>query len=74
MLYDDGNKTKTQDEALNNPDLEDMLAQEYVNGELKEPPAENIEPGRIRYEPFFLKMYGNNSSEVQKNLVNVIWV
>lgn len=74
MLYDDGNISKTHDEALNDPDLEDMLSQEYVNGELQEPPAENFEPGRIRYEPFFLKMYGNNSSQVQKNLVNVTWV
>ncbi len=75
MIYDDGNKNKSHDEMLKNPDIEDMFLQVYGTGENWEnPPPENYEPGRIRYEPFFMKMYGNNSSEVQNNLVNVKWV
>ena len=75
MVYDDGIQNKTHDEKLDNPDIEDMMSQKYTKGEnWGEPPAENFEPGRIRYEPFFRKMYGNNSSEVRKNLVSVKWV
>ncbi len=75
MKYDDGIDNKTHDEKLNNPDLEDQMSQQYVKGaEWDEPPAENFEPGRIRYELFFKKMYGYSSSEVSKNLVSVKWV
>ncbi|MBK7157082.1 MAG: hypothetical protein IPH77_00620 [Ignavibacteria bacterium] len=74
MIYDDGIKNKSHDEKLDNPDIEDMLSQNYAKGDQWEiPPPENFEPGRIRYEPFFLKMYGNNSAEVQNKLVNVKW-
>jgi hypothetical protein len=60
---------------LDNPDLEDMMSQKYTKGsDWGEPPAENFEPGRIRYEPFFTKMYGSSSGEVSGNLVNVKWL
>lgn len=75
MIYDDGITDKSHDELLNDPDLEDMLSQIYTAGrDWGEPPSENFEPGRIRYEPFFLKMYGNNSSEVDQNLESITWV
>ncbi len=74
MIYNDGKENKSHDEKLDNPDLEDMMSQEYVQGEILNDPAENFEPGRIRYEPFFRKMYGNNSSEVKQNIENVKWV
>ncbi|HQY20162.1 MAG TPA: M15 family metallopeptidase [Ignavibacteria bacterium] len=75
MIYDDGIEDKTHDEMLNDSDLEDMMSQKYTKGRnWNEPPPENFEPGRIRYEPFFLKMYGNNSNEVSSEIVNVTWV
>ena len=74
MIYDDGIENKSHDEKLDNPDLEDMMSQEYIQGDIPNDPAENIEPGRIRYEPFFRKMYGNNASEVKQNIENVKWV
>jgi hypothetical protein len=75
MQWDDGVDNKTHDEKLNSPDLEDMMSQKYDKGaEWNSPPSENFEPGRIRYEPFFKKMYGSSSSEVQKNLVTVQWL
>lgn len=73
MIYDDG-KEKTFDEMLDNPDLEDMFKIEYPIGEWNPPPGENFDPGRIRYEPFFMKMYGNSSGEVKGNLVTVDWM
>lgn len=74
MLYDDG-KEKSHDEMLDNPDLEDMLSQEYTAGsDWDSPPAEDFEPGRVRYEPFFQKMYGKSESAVKNNLVVISWI
>jgi len=73
MNYDDGKK-KSHDERLDNADIEDMMKQEYVveiNGDWK--PEVDFEPGRIRYEPFFEKMYGNSQSSVTKNLNTINW-
>lgn len=54
MIYDDGVEDKSHEELLNDPDLEDMMSQKYEKGrDWNEPPPENFEPGRIRYEPFF---------------------
>lgn len=74
MQWDDGIANKTHDEKLDNPDLEDMMSQKYVKGaDWDLPPAEDFEPGRIRYEPFFTRMYGSSSGEVERNLVTVSW-
>ena len=74
MIYDDGISGKSHDEMLDKPDLEDMMSQKYVKGsDWENPPDENYEPGRIRYQSFFTKMYGNNSGEVGQNIVNVKW-
>jgi hypothetical protein len=73
MTYDDG-KEKSYDEKIDDPDIEDMLSQEYVMGaKWDEPPAKNFEPGRFRYEPFFQKMYGNSKSAVTNNLTTINW-
>lgn len=75
MVYDDGYEEKSHEEMLDDPDIQDMLSQKYSKGENWEsPPAENFEPGRIRFEPFFKKMYGSNSDMVRENLVEVKWV
>jgi len=75
MQWDDGIEGKTHDEKLNSPDLEDMMSQKYTSGaDWNSPPAENFEPGRIRYEPFFTKMYGESSAKVLANLLSVSWV
>ena len=75
MQWDDGITGKSHDEKLDNPDLEDMMSQKYTKGaDWDSPPAEDFEPGRVRYEPFFTKMYGSSSGEVQNNLVSVKWL
>ena len=74
MIYDDGIK-KTHEEKLDNPDLEDMMSQDYKMGkDWNSPPDINFEPGRIRYEPFFNKMYGETESQIRKNLTSIIWL
>jgi len=73
MIYDDGVQ-KTFEEKLDNADLEDMMFQEYTPGpDWDEPPAENFEPGRMRCDAFFSKMYGTTKSEVHANLVTITW-
>jgi hypothetical protein len=73
MTYDDGIE-KDFEEMLDNPDLEDMFDPQYIAGpDWGEPPAVNSDPGRIRYEPFFSKMYGNSQREVSKNLRTINW-
>lgn len=76
MTYDDGIPKKEYDNLLASPDLEDQLmaypysaGRNYVN-----PPTTNLDPGRIRYEPFFHKMYGRSAKEVKSHLVPIKWL
>jgi hypothetical protein len=73
MIYDDG-KEKSFEERLDNPDLEDMMWQEYTPGKEYEIPKKDFDPGRIRYEPFFFKIYGSSASEVKSNMVTIPWM
>lgn len=73
MIWDDGRK-KSFDEMLENPDLEDMMSIKYPSGnKWDSPPSKNFDPGRIRKEDFFKKMYGSNEDEVRKNCVQIDW-
>jgi len=73
MLWDDGTKNKSFKMLLEQPDLKDMFIQKYPAGILKSAPAKNSDPGRIRYEPFFSKMYGASENEVEKHLTEITW-
>ena len=75
MIYDDGIEDKDFETLLNESDLEDQMSMEYVKGDGYEvPPEINFDPGRVRYEPFFLKMYGGSSGEVRNSLVSISWL
>lgn len=77
LLMQDGKRHKTTQERLDDPDLLDQ-----VTGEVYEKgiPAEDVhyspagDPGRIRYEPFFKKMYGETQDEVEHHLVTIFWM
>ena len=76
MPFDDG-RDKTFSETLTDPDLEDQFYTAYPRGLRGVPPLENNDPGRVRYEPFFTKMYGDckqNGSAVEANLETVVWL
>jgi peptidoglycan L-alanyl-D-glutamate endopeptidase CwlK len=75
MLYDDGKTSKSFDELLDSPDLEDQMAMQYPVGAGSDyrPPV-HFDPGRVRYEPFFRKMYGSSEAQVKKNLVTIKWM
>lgn len=74
MPYDDGIQNKTFAQKLANPDLEDQMSQRYTRED--DPswrPKPEDDPGRIRYEPFFRKLYGGDRRSVRKNTRSVQW-
>jgi hypothetical protein len=66
FAYDDG-KVKTPQQALEDPDLQDMLAQVYDTGPAPQDIAENWHPGRRRVTAFFEEVYGHDPAEVTAN-------
>jgi hypothetical protein len=70
------NKTnKIFDELLAKPDIDDMFYAPYPAGTVPEQPARNSDPGRVRFEPLFVAMYGDCSKhEVIKNLRSINWL
>jgi len=71
----DGRFDKTFEELLENPDIDDMFYARYPEGETPAQPAKNVDPGRVRFEPLFVAMYGNcDKNEVAKNLRAVAWL
>ncbi|HWA91397.1 MAG TPA: M15 family metallopeptidase [Rhizomicrobium sp.] len=72
MAWSDG-RAKSFDEKLAHPDLSDQLSIAYAPGPIAAAPSVNQDPGRIRYQPFFEKMYGASEAQVRANLVPVRW-
>ena len=73
MPWDDGRVKATHEDILNGPDLQEMMAQRYPLHRFNEPPPVNFEPGRVRYEPFFFKMYGATAKEVWARSTYIRW-
>jgi hypothetical protein len=75
MPISDGRSGKSFDQLLNNPDIRDQFAIPYPLGADIKVPAVDEDPGRIRNERFFLKMYGDcRKDEVRKRLRPVAWM
>jgi hypothetical protein len=75
MAFDDGRGAKSFEVLLAEPDLEDMFAFDYPKGRLAAPPQRNHDPGRVRPEAFFRKMYGDcRTGGVQSRLVGIDWL
>lgn len=72
-----GKKNKTEVEKFYQPALYDQVSDvSYpaglpVNAEHYKPTSD---PGRIRFEPFFKKMYGQSQSEVANHLTTIYWM
>lgn len=71
LVYQDYKNDKSFEELLNQPDLEDQMTMNYTKGKNYAIPSRNEDPGRIRVEAFFLKMYGENKEKVQKQLTEI---
>lgn len=65
LIYDDFKK-KTNQELIENPDIEDQFFYYYNLGQIND-------AGRIRNEAFFKKIYGNSKQDVEKKLVEIVW-
>jgi hypothetical protein len=75
MAISDGRPNKTFDQLIDDPDIKDQFAIPYPLGTDLKTPAPNEDPGRIRNEAFFLKMYGDcRKGEVSKRLKPVPWL
>lgn len=72
LLVDDG-RAKSHSQALKGADIEDMLAQIYPMGPCQTRPAVNFDPGRVRVDAFFRRLYGNSKKAVRSRLVRVKW-
>ena len=62
---------------LDNPTLADQLMQaEYPIGQLPDHTLQHLtkDPGRIRYSPFFSKMYGDTAATVEQQLTTIDWL
>ena len=74
MEIDDG-LSKPFEKLLNQPDIEDQFTWDYPLGhDAYSPPKYQHDPGRVRYEPFFKKMYGHSAKAVKANLVKIKWM
>ncbi len=75
MPLSSGDSTKSFEELLDRPDIKDQFAIPYPLGAELKVPVLNEDPGRIRNEAFFLKMYGDcRKGEVAKRLAKVAWM
>lgn len=63
----------TFDDRLDHADLNDQMSQCYSPGFSVDPPGFNEDPGRMRHEPFFKRLYGEDKLAVQRNIVHVTW-
>ena len=73
MPIEDSDPTKSVSDKLEAPTLADQLEQpSYLVGKPTHNPQDD--PGRIRYEPFFRKMYGNSPGEVESHLKKITWM
>ena len=57
FIYDDG-ATKTFEQRLDRPDIEDMFSQTYPLTNPTDRLPQDFDPGRYRVEAFFLALYG----------------
>ncbi len=76
MPFDDGRERSFVD-MLAAPSLKDQFAIRYPRGRTDTPPGRNEDPGRIRHEPMFTKMYGNCKADpgaVTAALEEVVWL
>jgi peptidoglycan LD-endopeptidase CwlK len=72
MVWDDGRGTKTFAQLEADPDIQDMFTFAYPRDSVIF--QEDFDPGRIRNEAFFKKMYGATQAAASANLVNVDWL
>jgi hypothetical protein len=61
------------DERMASTTLWDQLSMPYPREWPQTPPAPDADPGRLRCDALFKKVYGATADEVERNLVRVAW-
>jgi D-alanyl-D-alanine carboxypeptidase-like protein len=75
LAISDRRTNKSFDQLLENPDIDDMFYAAYPAGTTPRQPAKNFDPGRVRFEPLFVAMYGDcKKNEVTGKLRAVEWL
>lgn len=74
MPFRQGPARKTHQQRLDAGDLADQMLQVYTPLVAALAPAVDHEPGRIRYEPFFAKLYGRSKAEVLAHTAPLTWL
>jgi hypothetical protein len=75
MPFDDGKPDKDFETRLAAPSLKDQFYARYATGEAGLRPPRDSDPGRVRYQPLFDKMYGDcRKNEVAGRLVDIVWL
>jgi hypothetical protein len=75
MPIDDGKPAKAFEALLDQPDIKDMFRWPYPTGAEATPPAFQVDPGRIRHQALFDKMYGDcTKGQTTAKLVEVVWL
>lgn len=70
IIYDD-KTAKNFEQKLANPDLQDMMEQEYPLTPIRSLMPKNQDPGRGRVYSLLSEVYGGTRNKVESNLVNV---
>jgi len=71
----DHRTNKSFDELLETPDVDDMFFAPYPAGTKPQQPAKNADPGRVRFGPLFVAMYGDcTKNEVTRTLRTIDWL
>lgn len=71
----DRRTNKSFDELLESPDVDDMFYLPYAAGAKPQQPPTNFDPGRVRFGPLFVAMYGDcTKNEVTKDLRTIEWL
>jgi len=72
LPYGSGSQGNFED-RLDHANLHDQMSQCYSPGFPVDQPRLNEDPGRMRHELFFKRLYGEDKLAVQRNIVQVNW-
>ncbi len=70
MIWDDG-RQRSAVQLNESPDIEDMFHYVYPVSAGNLTLAIDFDPGRVRYKPFFKKLYGASAKAVGQHIVGV---
>lgn len=70
ILYDDG-KSKLPEDKFVNPDLQDVLEEQYPLESINKVMDDNRDPGRVRHYGLLGSVYGDSRESIERNLIYI---